>query len=261
MAITCRKHAKCYLTKNGKKCLTPNPWIVFLRTHKKEFKSVGEASKYYQKFFKVAVLKKLVGVSGTPKQKKEAYHKIICSFFYGYMAKSGKNTPGNTAKISRGVTKLLKENSIPDTLAAMKGAKASSTRAAGTKAKVSADVKSKAKAVAVVKDKVVSTKKIAAAASSKATTLTRSAAAAKTAATKAQSKATSQAKAASVAKTRAAGLKKSVAKVSTKAKDAEKALAMARKKKAALAKLQTSMATAGKTARVRRKRVFTPDER
>ncbi|CAN0209798.1 unnamed protein product, partial [Ectocarpus sp. 4 AP-2014] len=48
----CRGKAKCYKTKDKKNCLTPNPWIVFLRTHKDRFHSIGEASKYNKIIFK-----------------------------------------------------------------------------------------------------------------------------------------------------------------------------------------------------------------
>lgn len=79
---------------------------------------------HYAKF-KRNVLKKLVAIAGnklSTKRMKAEYRKHICAYFYKHMESSRKNTPANKKKLSSGVTKLLKKNSIPETLAAM-GAK------------------------------------------------------------------------------------------------------------------------------------------
>lgn len=79
---------------------------------------------HYAKF-KKNVLKKLVAIAGnklSTKRMKAEYRKHICAYFYKHMESSRKYTPANKKKLSSGVTKLLKKNSIPETLAAM-GAK------------------------------------------------------------------------------------------------------------------------------------------
>ncbi|CAM9766356.1 unnamed protein product [Ectocarpus sp. 8 AP-2014] len=132
MTQTCKKHKKCYMRKDGKKCLTPNAWIIFLRTHKKVFSSIGEASMSYRNNFK-PVLQDLIKVGSgdtSPKQKKALFHKTLCTYFYQQMKASGKNTAGNKKRVSSGVSNVLKKNSIPKTLQIMGAKHAASALAA-----------------------------------------------------------------------------------------------------------------------------------
>ncbi|AAK14632.1 unnamed protein product [Ectocarpus sp. 4 AP-2014] len=124
MTLTCKTHKKCYTRKDSKKCLTPNAWVVFLRTNKNVFTSRGEASETYRKKFK-PVLENLIEAGSkdaSAKQKKALFHKAVCEYFYAQMKASGKNTAVNKKKVSSGVSKVLEKNSIPKTLKIM-GAK------------------------------------------------------------------------------------------------------------------------------------------
>lgn len=121
MTLTCKKHKKCYIRKDSKKCLTPNAWVIFLRTNKDVFTSMGEASMSYRKNFK-PVLENLIKAGSkdaSAKQKKALFHKAICEYFYQQMKASGKNTASNKKKVSSGVSKVLKKNSVPKTLKMM----------------------------------------------------------------------------------------------------------------------------------------------
>ncbi|CBN80307.1 EsV-1-218 [Ectocarpus siliculosus] len=121
MALTCKKHKNCYIRKDRKKCLTPNAWVVFLRTNKNVFTSIEEASVDYHKNFK-PVLENLIKVGSkdaSAKQKKALFHKAICEYFYHQMKASGKNTASNKKKVSSSVSKVLEQNGIPNTLKIM----------------------------------------------------------------------------------------------------------------------------------------------
>jgi hypothetical protein len=144
---SCKEKAKCYQTQK-KKCRTPNAWVVFLRTHKNLFKG-GEASKYYKKSFRPVLDKWMRGLSNkyTVKRAKELYRKKLCKYFYETMKAVGTDTPSNKKKVSSGVTKLLKNNSVPKALSMM-GAKEA---AAAVSAKEKAQQKAAAELVAAQK--------------------------------------------------------------------------------------------------------------
>ncbi|CAM9477229.1 unnamed protein product [Laminaria digitata] len=113
--------------KRQEKCLAPKSWVIFLRTHKRHFSSIGEASLHYVKF-KTNVVKKLVGIAGnnlTTKQTKAEYKKHICAYFYNHMDKAGKNTRENKKKMSNDVDIFSKKNSIHQTLESMGAARES----------------------------------------------------------------------------------------------------------------------------------------
>lgn len=93
---------RCYTRKDGKKCLTPNLWIIFLRTHKNDFKSVAAASDHYKKKFRPflqARIKKEM-VNKPKKDEKLVYRKVLCTFFYNEMKKKGVKMPANKKKIT-----------------------------------------------------------------------------------------------------------------------------------------------------------------
>ncbi|CAN0209864.1 unnamed protein product, partial [Ectocarpus sp. 4 AP-2014] len=60
---------------------------------------------------------RIAGKNATTKRTKEVYRQVICSHMYKYM----KNN-GNKKKVKKGVAKILKNNTIPKTLALL-GAK------------------------------------------------------------------------------------------------------------------------------------------
>lgn len=105
-----------------KRCLTPNPWIVSLRTHKDQFHAIEEASKYYIAIFKTILLERSIRIAGknvTVQRTKQVYMQAICSHLYKYEV-HGYN--GNKRKVKGGVTKNLQNNTILKTLALL-GAK------------------------------------------------------------------------------------------------------------------------------------------
>ncbi|CAM9812079.1 unnamed protein product [Pylaiella littoralis] len=123
MSTRCAKTKKCYTRKDGKKCMYPNPWIIFLRTTKHP--SVKAASASYQKGFKptlIRLIKEASKKDRTAQQIKAIYHKQVCKYFYDAMKASGTSTPSTRKKVSSSVSKMLKKNSVPKTLAIM-GAK------------------------------------------------------------------------------------------------------------------------------------------
>lgn len=179
---SCKKKAKCYQTQK-KKCRTPNAWVVFLRTHKDVFHAGGEASKYYKKSFRPVLDKWLKELSSkyTVKRAKDMYRKKLCKYFYKTMKAIGTDTPTNKKKVSSGVTKLLKINSVPKTLSMMGAKKAAAVVSAKEKAQQQADAElvAKQKIAAFVKKRagrVISKHLLAAA---RAKRLKREAAAAK----------------------------------------------------------------------------------
>ncbi len=144
--VSCKKKAKCYKTK-GKKCRTPNAWLVFLRTHKDVFYAGGAASDYYRKSFRPILDKWLVKLRSkyTVTRAKELYRKKLCKYFYDTMKAIGTDTPTNKKKVSSGVTKLLKNNSVPDALSMMGAKKAAAAVSAKEKAQQKADAELVAK--------------------------------------------------------------------------------------------------------------------
>lgn len=184
MTITCKKHKQCYLRKDSKKCLTPNAWVIFLRTHKNVFTSIGEASMTYRKNFK-PVLENLIKAASTDasaKQKKALFHRAICEYFYQQMKASGKNTASNKKKVSSGVSKVLKKNSIPKTLKIMGARHAAAALSAKEQAmkKADANVAAKEKIAEAERRKAKDIIRRAVEAAARARLLKKEAAAAKT---------------------------------------------------------------------------------
>lgn len=96
MALKCENKRTCFTRKDGKKCLSPNAWVIFLRTNKNEFSSIREASKVYRKNFK-PTLEKMIkdrtkSVSLTATQKKTLFDKTLCAHFYREMEASATHT-------------------------------------------------------------------------------------------------------------------------------------------------------------------------
>ncbi|CAN0597543.1 unnamed protein product, partial [Laminaria digitata] len=109
------------------------------------------AARYYQHVFKPQLIRKLIAIAGENaplKKQKAAYHKLICKKFYEIMkAEKGTTSAAQKKKISSGVAKILKKNSIPETLAlvgAKKAASALKKKDAATK-KAATDVTAKEK--------------------------------------------------------------------------------------------------------------------
>lgn len=140
MALSCKRTAKCYLSKDGTKCTKPNAWIVFLRTHKNEFKTRKDLSKFYRTNFKVKMKAQMIRAAekqnATEKQKKVIFQKIICNFFYKEI-KHRENMP----VIKRGVAKLVQKNSVRKTLSLVAGKKVVNAIVAKNKAVEKADDK------------------------------------------------------------------------------------------------------------------------
>lgn len=123
MALKCENKRTCFTRKDGKKCLSPNAWVIFLRTNRNEFSSIREASKVYRKNFK-PTLEKMIkdrtkSVSLTATQKKTLFDKTLCAHFYREMEASGKNTASNKKKVSSAMSKVLKRTSVAQTLKKM----------------------------------------------------------------------------------------------------------------------------------------------
>lgn len=185
--VNCRGKAKCYRTKDKKSCRTPNPWIVFLRTHKNMFRSIGEASRYYELWFKPDLLNKLIMVAGknaTEKKKKQVYKTLICDYCYKNLKYAGNRT-----KMSSGVAKILKKHTIPETLALIGAKKASSAllKREKEKKKAEADVAAKKADAEKKKSAAANLIKKALQANVRAKALQREAAAAQARATEAKS--------------------------------------------------------------------------
>lgn len=69
------------LSKEGTK---PNPWVVFLRTHKKKFATKDGTLASFRADFRAKMTRRLFRVedkSWTKKRKREEYHKILCAYF------------------------------------------------------------------------------------------------------------------------------------------------------------------------------------
>ena len=155
--VYCKGKPKCYQSKNKKNCTAPNPWIIYLRTNKSQFKSIGEYSKHYRTIFRPQLKMKMLTIAGeysTQKEKKKAMHNLLCRQFYKHMKKE-KKTAAAKKKLSGDVTKLLKKHSIPKTLSLIAGKKIADAAAAKIKAKKKAadDVEAK-KRVAETKKKM-----------------------------------------------------------------------------------------------------------
>lgn len=259
MAKTCRKNKKCYMRKDGKKCLAPNPWIIFLRTNNGKFKSVGAASKAYQRTFR-PTLNKLIeegSKNRTPKQMKAMYHKQICKYFYNSMKASGSLSPANKKKVSSSVSKVLKKNTVPKTLSSLGAKKAGSRLAAKQKAqkKAAAEAEASKKAAETAKIRARAIRRLFVRAAAKEKELRKKAAdasakAAKASSTGAKRKASPSSRSSSAkraktarssankAKQAAAALKTSSTRASQVAKKAEEAVKKAKRQQRMLKKLQ-----------------------
>lgn len=257
MALSCKRTANCYLSKDKKKCLKPNAWIVFLRTHKNHFRSVKDAAKIYNTDFKVRMLAQMVRAADkqkvTDSQNKIIFRNIICNYFYKQMKLNG-----SMPQVKRGVTKLLKKNSVLKTLSLMGGKKAAVAIASKEKAvkKAEDNVEAKKDTVEKKKREMTQEKKKAATAEKKAKSLEKDATAAKAkvAAAKTARKAKSfggyssnkvvptpnkvkslgqtasnKAEIARVAKRKASAAKDSAQSAAKKVKTAEKAVVVAKK--------------------------------
>lgn len=230
MPQNCKKRPKCYLRKDKKKCLTPNGWIVFLRTSKGDFSSIGEASLEYQKKFKPLLIKLIAegNKNRTVKETKARYRKAVCNFFYDQMKGSGRNTATNRKKVSAGVSKILKENSIPKTLEIMGAKNTAAALAAKEKAVKKADAKvaAKKKTAELAKAKASDVIKKAIRAAIRAKKLMKEASDAKTTATKSKSRSSSPSasnSAKSTAAKKKTASKKATQQADTLLKSAEKA--------------------------------------
>ncbi len=130
--VNCKGKPKCYQSKNKKKCSTPNSWIVFLRTHVGQFKSLKEASAFYKNTFKPKLLENIMIKLGGDKSIKshKRMHKILlCREFYKHL-KTEKKLAAVRKQLKqefhKGVKRLLKDNSVPEALDKM-GAKHTAT--------------------------------------------------------------------------------------------------------------------------------------
>ena len=182
--VNCRGKTKCYRSSDKKKCSTPNAWVIFLRSVKGDGLTVKEAARYYQHVFKPQLIRKLIAIAGENaplKKQKAEYHKLICKKFYETMKAENGAKSAQKKKLSSGVAKILKKNSIPETLAsigAKKAAAALKKKEAAIK-KAAADVAAKEKAVREQQRKAASVIKKALVANVKAKKLAREAADAK----------------------------------------------------------------------------------
>ena len=64
MADKCKSATHCYLTKNSRKCVKPNAWVVFLRTHKGMYANKEDMLAEYKADFQVKMEKRLSSVEG-----------------------------------------------------------------------------------------------------------------------------------------------------------------------------------------------------
>ena len=180
MALSCKRTANCYLSKDKKSCTKPNTWIVFLRTHKNHFRSVTDAAKFYNTDFKVRKLEQMVRAAdkqkATESQKKIIFRNIICNYFYKQM-----KINGSMPQVKRGVAKLLKKNSVLQTLSLVGGKKAAVAIASKEKAvkKAEETVEAKKDTLEQKKREMTQEKKKAAAAEKKAKAVEREATEAK----------------------------------------------------------------------------------
>lgn len=187
----------------------------------------------YQKEFKPFLLKVIREASKNQnlKQTKAAYHKAICEYFYGQMKGSGKNTTSNKKKVSNGVSKILKENSIPKTLEIMGARHIASAVAAKEKdvKKADADVAAKKKTEDASKVRAANMFKKAWKSRIRARKLGREAASAKTKAVQATSKSKSS-PASKAAKSTAAKKEKAFSEAKRKADTLKNSSENAKKK-------------------------------
>lgn len=158
MNVVCKGKTKCYQTKDKKKCLKPNPWLIFLRSHKGQFKTIKEFSRQYRSVFmpgmRAIVIKIADDKNLAEHQKKGAMHNLLCRYFYKFMKRERK-TAGAKKKLSADVAKLVKKNSVNKTLALIAGKKIADAMVARHRAKkkAAADVAAK-KRVAETKRKM-----------------------------------------------------------------------------------------------------------
>lgn len=113
MADKCKSATHCYLTKNSRQCVKPNPWVVFLRTHKGKYANKEDMLADYKADFQVKMQKRLSSVEDktwSNKRKREEYQKILCRYFHEHMKKAGKNSPKNKEDMSVAIGKVLKKN-------------------------------------------------------------------------------------------------------------------------------------------------------
>ncbi|CAM9181104.1 unnamed protein product [Ectocarpus sp. 12 AP-2014] len=84
MGIVCKKgSSKCYSTKVSKQCTKPNPWVVFLRTHKGKFANKDDMLASYRADFQEKMARRLSRVeekSWTKKRKKGVSQNSLCLF-------------------------------------------------------------------------------------------------------------------------------------------------------------------------------------
>lgn len=237
MAKTCRKHKKCYIRKDGKKCLAPNPWIIFLRTSKRKYPTSAAASKAYQKSFKPVLLNliKEASKNRTTNQIKAVYHKQICKYFYDSMKASGTSTIPKKKKVSSSVAKILKKNSVPKTLAIMGAKKQATQMAAKQKAvkQASARVEAKKKAAEVAKIRARAIRRLFVRAAAKEKVLRKEAEAASAKVAKARSTGTKR-------KASSSSRSSSSKRVKTASKSAEKKKSAAKKAKKTASALKSS---------------------
>lgn len=264
MALSCKRTANCYLSKDKKKCIKPSPWVVFLRTHKNHFRSVKDAAKFYHTDFKVKKIAQMTRAAAkqnaTERQKKIIFRNIICNYFYKQM-----KINGSMPQVKRGVSKLLKKHSVLKTLSLVGGKKVANAIVAKEKAvkKAKETVEDKKDTVEKKKSEMTSAKKKAASAARKAKNLEKFAkdAKANVAGAKKASRARSlgarssnkvvptpkrvkslgktasnKAAIARVAKRKASAAQENVQKAAKKVKTAEKAVVDAKKNAAAVQK-------------------------
>ncbi|CAN0254616.1 unnamed protein product [Ectocarpus sp. 6 AP-2014] len=249
MTITCKKHKKCYIRKDSKKCLTPNSWVVFLRTNKDVFNSMEEASMAYRKNFK-PVIENLIKAGSkdlSAKQKKALFHKAICEYFYQQMKASGKNTASNKKKVSSGVSKVLKKNSIPKTLEIMGATRTAAALAAKEQAmkKAAANVAAKEKTAEDQRRKAAVIIKRAVEAAARARRLKKEADSAKTSSSSSKSTASKKKTASISAKRKADTLNDSAKDAIKRMKKTDKAVTAAKDTAAKVAKRKIPRALAG----------------
>lgn len=114
MTGTCNSASHCYRTRVTKRCIRPNPWLVFLRTHKGKFANKQDMLANYKDDFQIKMAKKLSIVedkSWTNKRKREEYQKILCRYFHEKQKISGKDSQKNKDGIRLAVGDVLKRSS------------------------------------------------------------------------------------------------------------------------------------------------------
>lgn len=120
MTTRCKKNAyTCHATKNGKRCMKPNPWLVFLSGNKKRFKSITQASESYRKVFKPKLLQALIDIAAKDSSvgtKKKDFQRLLCKHMFTRTNTGVITNWKSKANLSRDVATVLNKNSIPRTL-------------------------------------------------------------------------------------------------------------------------------------------------